>query len=264
MAGSIDVHFHPERASVQGTIGGISGTDVGGNPPGVLHEVNGPGIAGTIVKELKPIPIPRARIISKHNAAKISAVDVFTHGDLHGPWAAGGLIVKEEVIDPVTPTAYGNTRATGPPPRKAQLVEGIGPSLPPKRDRIPGKVKGDRTLRNGVTTVLGDQGLLPEGRLGVLGVQVKTPFDALSSGVEIGPQLIVPDPIALGVIDTVVDPRRAAPNGRSAIIPRPRIGHRTRTPTLDLVLIPIDRGIVTADTATQCPITKRRGSTVQP
>ncbi len=264
LAGGVDVHFHPEGAAVQGPVRRVDGGNVGGNASGVFDEIDGPSVAGPVVEELETIGVPGEGVIAKNDTSKITAIYVFAHGNLHGSRPTRRLVIKKEVIGTVTSRALRNSRTACTPARGGNLVKGIGTRLPTKRKGGSGEVIGDRTLRNRITTILGNQSLLPEGRFGVLGVQIKAPFDALRSRIEIGPQLIVPDPIALGVIDTVIDPWWPAPNSRAAVITITGVGYGARTPFLDLVLVTINSGVITANTSTKSPVPQTGRTTAQP
>ncbi len=251
LAGSVDIHFHPERTAVQGPVRCIGRPDIGGHPCCVLHEINGPGVAGPVIEELETIAVPRKHVVSEDNAPEVPAVHLLAHGDLHGPGPAGGLVIKKEVIGPIATAALGNTRATGAPTRKGLLIERVASDLPTKGNGIAVEIIGNRALGDRVATVLGDQSLLPQGRLGVLGTKIHAPFNALCTRIEIGTQLVIPITVSNLVIDTVMNARLAAPNGRAAIVSIARISDRARSPSLDLILITIEHGIVTTDPATE-------------
>ena len=94
---------------------------------------------------------------------------------------------------------------------------------------------------------MGHQGLLPETSLGVLSVQVETPFQAGGAAIEIWAKVVITVVVPRLIrASAIKDPRGAAPNRRTAAVAVPGCGHGARTPRFNLVFIPINGPVVAA------------------
>jgi len=99
LAGSIDIHFHPIGAAIEGAVGKGSRRNGRGHSAGVLHPIKGARVGSAVIEKLDAVTVAGGRIITKNQTTKGASIRGLAHGNLKGSRRAVHLVVNQKVVD---------------------------------------------------------------------------------------------------------------------------------------------------------------------